>query len=434
LNAVQKTIDFIQEISADSPIMSTFADHRKASRRLLIRHGFPTHKDEAWRFTNIQPLINQEYDFSFGNEAGSQHMPAPVVLENVHHLSLHPHGKIDQTSLSEFTRLTGCFIQDILGAEQNEQVKTLFSTIIRDSENSFTALNATLFDRGYVIVVPDNIHVDKPIHIQIDHTLEDRTLNTNSRLLMVLGKNAQCTLILSSSKAEGSSFSNMVTEIQLEDNCRMDYYLLQFSGQHAHHMTHTGVFMKKNARLAAHHFSTGGRTIRNDLTVNLFGQGAGCSLRGLILGKNTDQIDNHTLINHLSPNCVSTEVFKGILADRSHGIFNGLVTVFPEAQLTSATQKNHTLLLSRDAMMNSNPQLQINADNVKCSHGSSTGELDEDAEFYIRSRGINEEMAKFMLIQGFAREITNSVSNSSVKDVLQSAVDQYLNEVTKAKG
>ena len=426
---IQKPISYVKGIPTDHPTMASFNASRQQSREFLLDNGFPTNKDEGWRFTNIQPIVNQEYDYGF--HPPSNPFKKNLLLSDAYQININSGGYNNLDQFSEFTLTSGCTIERLVSSENNSTVKALFSTIVPAHQNAFTALNTALFQDGLIFIVPDNIRLDKPVHFHLENEIANHPTNINFRFLIILGKNSKCTIVLSNEGVGESSFSNFVTEIMLSDNSQLDYHVIQFGGENDHQITNTGISLEDNARVHAQYFSTGGKTIRNDLTVNLSGQGAECDIRGLILGKNNGLIDNHSLINHIAPNCTSNEIFKGVLTDTSHGVFDGLVTVFPNAQLTSANQKNQTLLLSKDATTNSNPRLQINADNVKCSHGSTTGELDMDAVFYLQSRGISEEMAKFMLIQGFALEILDSISNESVKKILQQAIEKYLIDIKR---
>ncbi|MFQ6610225.1 MAG: Fe-S cluster assembly protein SufD [Fidelibacterota bacterium] len=417
--------------SLDKPELTSFPNERKDAIEFLRKHGFPTKKDEEWRFTNIRSLTNRTDKSDLPRMTNLEDVDGHgIKLKDAYHLPVPVSGSESPDLFAEFSQFTGCIVDLFGNGKEQENVKASFSKIILPDKDGFTALNTALFQDGLLIMVPDNFSVDKPIHLSMEKPLSGQSALDNKRLLIRLGKNSECSIILSSSGQHVDSFTNSVTEIFLDEGSRLNFNFVQIAGKSENQLTNTGISMESNSKLEVCCFSLGGRTIRNELTVNLNGEGAECDIKGLALGKNRSQIDNHTFINHIAPNCSSNQVFKEILSDHSHGIFDGLVNVSFDANLTNANQKNHALLLSNDAVSNSNPRLQINIDDVKCSHGSTTGQIDEDAIFYLRSRGISETNARFMLIEGFADEIVSTISDESLKDTLLQKIGLYLNEIT----
>jgi Fe-S cluster assembly protein SufD len=209
-----------------------------------------------------------------------------------------------------------------------------------------------------------------------------------------------------------------VTEVVVGANADVDHYKVQVESVAAFHMGMLQVHLGRDSRFATHSISTGGALVRHDVRARLSGPGADAVLNGLYVVDGTQHVDTHMLVEHLAPNCTSHELYKGVLDGRSRGVFNGRIFVAREAQKTDAVQANRNLLLSRDALVNSNPQLEIFADDVRCTHGSTIGQLDEDALFYLRSRGIGSDAARSLLVYAFAAEIVDSIRDTGVKDEL----------------
>ena len=409
---------------------TSFSNERKDAIEFLKKLGFPSKKDEEWRFTNIRSITNQKYESDLAHQTNPEVTDGhKIELPDAYHLPIPIFGIKSQDLLTEFSQFTGCKVDLLSDHGKSANVKALFSKIIPPDKDGFTALNTALFHDGMILTVPDNFSVDKPIHLSIGKYFSDQLTTKNIRLLIILGRNSNCSITLSSSEDHVNSLTNLVTEIFLNEGSQLDFNFVQIAGTNEIQLTNTGISMDSNSKLDACYFTLGGKTIRNELIVSLNGEGAECDINGLGLGRNKSQIDNHTFIHHVAPNCSSNQVFKEILSGHSHGIFDGLVNVSFDAYLTNANQKNHALLLSNDAVSNSNPRLQINTDNVKCSHGSTTGQLDEEAIFYLRSRGISEANAQLMLIKGFADEIVNTISDESLKMIMLQWIKLYLNEI-----
>ena len=206
-----------------------------------------------------------------------------------------------------------------------------------------------------------------------------------------------------------------MTEVVLAENATLDHYKLQYESARAYHVGSLHVRAQRSARVAAHSVSAGGALVRNDVVAVLDGEGVDCTLNGLYLADGQRLVDNHTTIDHARPHCGSREIYKGILADRAHGIFNGKIIVRPDAQKTDAKQTNRALLLSEDARINTKPQLEIFANDVKCTHGAAVGQLDDEALFYLRSRGLSEAAARHLLIRAFAADVLQRLPLDAVR-------------------
>ncbi len=272
----------------------------------------------------------------------------------------------------------------------------------------FNALNTALFGDGALLRIPNGVALERPVHLVFVTTPGETPIATYPRVLLVLGQDARAEVVETFCAAgEGKYFTDVLTEAFLEAGARLAHAKVQREGPGAIHVATLQVEQAADSELASHSVSLGAQLARNDINVRLAEPGAHATLDGLLLAGKRQHTDFHTLIEHLVPRCSSEELYKGILDGRARGVFNGRVIVHPDAQHTDAQQSNHNLLLSRDAEIDTKPQLEIYADDVKCAHGATVGQLDEAMVFYLRARGIDEATARAMLVYGFAREIVD---------------------------
>jgi Fe-S cluster assembly protein SufD len=247
------------------------------------------------------------------------------------------------------------------------------------------------------------------------------------RVLVVLGANSQASIVETYAGPAGARyFTNAVTEIALGEHAVLDHYRIQCEGAAAYHVGAVHVRAQRSATCAAHSISAGAALARNDVVAVLDGDGAECTLNGLYIADGQRLVDNHTTIDHARPHCGSREMYKGILADRARGVFNGKIIVRPDAQKTDAKQTNRALLLSEDAQINTKPQLEIFANDVKCTHGAAVGQLDAEALFYLRSRGMHEGAARQILVHAFAADVLNRLPLDTVRVAIEGRLQQQL--------
>ena len=281
-------------------------------------------------------------------------------------------------------------------------------------------MSGTFLRDGAFIHVPKGVVVDEPVHLLFVSSTNGTAVMSHPRNLIVVGEGSQVTVLESYAGLDaGASFTNVVTEIAAGDGAVVDHTLLQRDGEGAYHVGTVQARVGRGSSLSSHVISIGGALIRNDINVVLDGEGADCTLNGLYVTHGTQHVDNHTVIDHARPHGTSRELYKGVLEGRSRGIFDGTVIVRPDAQKTDARQVNRNLLLSDDALVDSKPTLLIRADDVKCSHAATIGQLEEDALFYLRSRGIGSGMARNILIQAFVSEILGRIRIEPVRTGLE---------------
>lgn len=380
----------------------------------FLEIGYPTKKHENWRFTNLSSLTKIQYRFPNGemikieDDFISEHS-----IDNSHRI-VFIDGKFD-AELST--------IDDIAKRITIKTISEAFNDLKQSStkydKNPFILLNKAFFKGGYCIEIDSEYIKDKPLHIL--NIISDKRdfVQHHQQNLIKIGKNSQVSIVEEIVHINHkASFRNTVYNIKVEENSTLSHILLQKNHAKTKELNHIFVEQQSNSTYITQLINIGGDLIRNDLNVQIDGENCDTDISGLSLLSGKDHVENYTVVSHNKPNSNSRQLFKYILDESSEGVFNGLVTVQHDAQKTDSQQTNKNILLSKKALMNSNPQLEIYADDVKCSHGSATGELDEDAIYYMRTRGIDLMTAKSLLLEGFAKEVTNKITLDSVKEKL----------------
>ncbi len=295
------------------------------------------------------------------------------------------------------------------------------SQIALDKDGVFTALNTSLVCDGACVMIPDGKVVEQPIELHYIATSSNKPIITNPRTLVVVGKNALATIV-ERYVGEGSYFTNAVTEISVGEGAVVNHVKIQDESTTAYHIANTQIVMAAKSNFTTHYLSLGGALVRNEVRVRFDGEHAEATVNGLYLANGKQHIDNFTVIDHAQPNCASHELYKGILDGRSHGVFNGKIFVRKDAQKTDAKQTNKVLLLSDDATINTKPQLEIFADDVKCTHGATVGQLDATQLFYLQSRGIPLDAARKLLTFAFANDIVSRLKMESLREELEARI------------
>ncbi|UCH63040.1 MAG: Fe-S cluster assembly protein SufD [Fidelibacterota bacterium] len=429
-----------------------FLDQPEAVRQMrhsamdrFVQLGFPTTRMEAWRNTSVEPVAALEF-----------HLPveaSPIDPRTIEPFSLRDSfqamvagGRLVPDQLPHDGLPQGVVIRGLADALKRipEQVLPHLGRYADFNEQAFVALNTAFLSDGVFIQVPEGTLLKQPIHVIYLSTHATALVNHNSQLpiithprtLVVAGDNSRLTVIehyvsLSGgtrlTEANGGlTFTNAVTEITAGAGSIVDYVRVQQESDDAAHIATVQTHQESDSQVGMHTITIGGKLVRNDVNTILAGEGAEVAMNGLYLVKGRQHVDNHTRIDHAAPNCTSTENYRGIMDDRGHGIFNGRIVVHPKAQKTNATQSNRNMMLSDTAMVNTDPQLEIYADDVKCTHGSTVGQIDEETMFYFLSRGIDRETARRLLIHGFTQEIISRIEADSVRMSVDKLVSQWL--------
>jgi Fe-S cluster assembly protein SufD len=378
------------------------------------RTGFPTTRDEEWRFTSVSPIAGTPFQPLDGGCKGfaaadiasyvfSDSECAQLVFVDGHYCE-------NFSCVQDLDR--GIRVMNLAEAllKEPDLVQAQLARQTAGRQNAFAALNAAFMADGAFVYIPPGRIERTFIHLLFISTGRDEPTVSFPRNLIVLGRGSHARIVENYvGIRKGVYFTDAVTEIVIEDNGILDHYKLQRESEDAFHIASMHVLQGRDSNFVAHSLSLGGSIVRNDAHVTLNDQGGDCILNGLYVTKGKQHVDNHTSIDHARPNCTSRELYKGILDDRSSGVFTGRIMVRKGAQKTNAKQTNKNLLLSESALVNTKPQLEIFADDVKCTHGATIGRLDDEALFYLRSRGIEESSARTLLTYAFATEFLSEV-------------------------
>jgi Fe-S cluster assembly protein SufD len=403
---------------------------RQQARDRFQSLGFPGATDEEWRFTSVAPIAEGNFVPAADGKASLKSADvAPYRLTDLAGAELvFVNGRYapELSKLAAPTR--GLRIESLAaGAAADSGVERHLTRVAPFDRQPFNALNTALFADGAFLNVPSGHVIESPIHILFMSTDEGRPTMANPRVLVVVGESAQVSIVESYAAAHGGRyFTNAVTEIVVGENASVDHYKLQRESLKAYHVATMQVVQQRNARFQSHSVSFGGALVRNDIMSVLDGEGIECTLNGLYLANDRRLVDNHTTIDHAKPHCGSREVYKGILADHARAVFNGKIIVRPDAQKTDAKQTNKALLLSEDAQINTKPQLEIFANDVKCTHGAAVGQMDEEAIFYLRARGLGVDEARNLLIHAFAGDVLNKMPLEALKTRLDAQLVDLL--------
>ena len=393
--------------------------------------GFPTTRHEEWRFTSVAPIAERAFHLADDGAArvseadlapalfGAPGANRLVFVNGRHAAGLSVAGR--WPAGVEVTDLARALAADTARLEPH------LTRLAGFEDRPFVALNTAFLGAGALVVVPDGVVVEEPIHLLFVAAAGGGPTVSHPRVLVVAGANSQVRLVESYAGAgEGTTFTNAVTEIVVGENAVVDHYKVQRETAAGYHVSSMHVRMARSATFSSHSIALGAALARNDVEAVLDGEGGECTLNGLYLVDGRRLVDNHTLIDHAKPHCDSHEVYKGILSGQARGVFNGKIIVRPDAQKTNAKQTNRALLLSDDAQINTKPQLEIFADDVKCTHGAAVGQLDDDAIFYLRSRGLDFDQARTLLIQAFAGDILGRIRVEPLRERLQAEMLRQL--------
>jgi Fe-S cluster assembly protein SufD len=407
---------------------------RMAGLEMFQAKGFPSLRDESWRHTRVRPIAGAT--FALATAAKPDELTEEGIVERTFDDSecrrLVFTDGFYTPELSRVGDLEEGILLGSLASALNDHPDVLepfLGKIANIERHTFAALNTAFIRDGALVFLQRNIEVDKPVHIVYASTGNGEATVSYPRTLVVAGDNSRVTVVesfIGTHKEDGTYFTNSVSEFFCGDNAEIRHRKLQLESGHAYHVAAQQARVDYNGRFNTVNISIGGGLVRNDVDSLLDGEGIDCRVDGLYLATRRQHVDNSTLIRHAKPNCHSFEKYRGILDGKSRGVFNGKIYVEPDAQKTDAKQSNNCMLLSEDARINSNPQLEIYADDVKCTHGATVGQLDEEAVFYLRSRGIPDEQARHMLIYAFAAELFELIKFDRIRDRLENGLYDWL--------
>ena len=419
-------IAFEQEIDLQSPIHV----YRKNALKRFENKGFPTKKDEQWKYTSLKSIIQRDYNLSVNRNPN-------IELKDIKKYSINDIDSfkivfvdgVFNPFLSNTTHdgMDICVLSAALSkSKYKKTISKYFNKIVPDDE-SLASLNTSYTQEGAYIYIPKSVLPEDPVQILHFSTGKNKPLWLQPRNIIIVEENARVEIIeRHQSLKSHTGLTNSLTEIYAAKNSFIDYYKIQNDLESSNLIDNTFIDQKRDSNVRVHTFSFGGKLTRNNLNFYHKGENIQSTLKGLTILEGDQHVDHNTLVNHAQPNCESHQDYKGIFSERSVGVFNGKILVDQIAQKTNAFQQNNNILIDNKAKVNSKPQLEIFADDVKCSHGCTIGQLNKEALFYLKSRGIPEKEAIALLTYGFANNVLKSVNIPSLKKRINSLISKKL--------
>jgi Fe-S cluster assembly protein SufD len=407
----------------------TLSALREQGFESFIQAGLPSSKDEAWKYTNISKALSLPLEITAAASVDEvQHRDVQPFLLN--ELDADTVVLLDGHIVPHLTRVSSdsVSVQSICEAVKDESVRSHYGSYADIQNNSFAALNTAFARDGVALRIARGTESEKAVHIV--NLTSGRNRLIQPRILVIAEADSALTVVESHHvTSDGRVFANSVAEIFLGARARVDYYRLQDGGDKFSAVSNTNFYQEEGSHASCTTVTLSGDMIRNNVVMHPDGEHCESHLFGLFLGQENLHIDSHTLVDHARPNCYSNELYKGVLDGTSTGVFNGRVLVRRDAQQTNAYQSNKSIVLSDGATMNAKPELEIYADDVKCSHGATTGRLDDEAMFYLRSRGLTARQARTMLLLAFVRDVIENVRWAALREHLDVLLQSRLADI-----
>ena len=398
-------------------LKSTLSSERAQALSQFLAAGFPTKKDEEYKYTDLSEAVNKQYSLAPKQEfyitkeqldqlhLGEEHFDFIVFVNGKFQKAL---SKISVEN-AEFLTLNNAF-------SSNKDLVEKYFNQIKPKNTAFTALNDALYSDGFFLFVPKNTVIEKPIHLFYISENQDENVFYTTRNLLIVEEGAKVEVIESHHNFDETyTFTNSVTEIFVGKNAKADWHKLQNDSQTTYLVDSTFAKQERDSLATVNTFAFGGKLVRNNLDFIHTGENINSFMNGITIIGNEQLVDHHTAVHHNEPNCESYQNYKGVFKDKAHGVFNGKVFVNKIAQKTNAYQQNNNILLSEGATIDTKPQLEIFADDVKCSHGCTVGQLNDEALFYLRARGISKKEAQALLLYAFANDAMENIDIEPLK-------------------
>jgi Fe-S cluster assembly protein SufD len=415
----EKLLSSFMAFEEQVDVHSELHDLRTSAMKNFENKGFPTKKEESWKYTSLNAILKNDFSVFPKHENSIEFKDVKKYF--IHEIDTYKVVFIDgvfSSNLSSTTHegLDVCLMSSALNKPKYKMVIDNYFNQIASKDESLTSLNTAFANEGAYINIPKKTVVQKPIEIMYFSTGNEAALMVQPRNLVIVGENSHVQIIeRHQSLNENPVLTNSVTEIFAQKRAIVDYYKIQNDNNEANLIDNTYVSQKQESHVSVQTFSFGGNLTRNNLNFYHFGERLTSTLNGITIIGDKQHVDHYTLVHHATPNCESFQDYKGIFSDNSIGVFNGKVYVEKEAQKTNAFQKSNNILLSNKATINAKPQLEIFADDVKCSHGCTVGQLDETAMFYMQQRGIPKKEAKALLMYAFSNAVIESIKIPELK-------------------
>jgi Fe-S cluster assembly protein SufD len=415
----EKLISSFMAFEEKIDVQTDLHDIRTAAIKNFENKGFPSKKDEAWKYTSLNAILKNDFSVFPNTENTIEYKEVKKYF--LHEVDTYKVVFVDGVFSSNLSSTTHdgidvCLMSSALNKPKYKMVIDTYFNQIASKDESLTSLNTAFANEGAYINIPKSKVADKPIEIMYFSTGSEKTLLVQPRNLVIVGENSHVQIIeRHQCLNDNAVLTNSVTEIFAAKRAIVDYYKIQNDAAEANLIDNTYVSQKQESHVSVQTFSFGGNLTRNNLNFYHFGERLTSTLNGITIIGEKQHVDHYTLVNHATPNCESFQDYKGIFSDRSTGVFNGKVYVEKEAQKTNAFQKSNNILLSDKATINAKPQLEIFADDVKCSHGCTVGQLDETALFYMQQRGIPKKEAKALLMYAFSNAVIENIKIPELK-------------------
>lgn len=415
----EKLLSSFMAFEESIDVHSELHDIRTLAIKSFEDKGFPTKKEESWKYTSLNAILKNDFSVFPKNETTIEFRDVKKYF--LHEIDTHKVVFIDGVFSSNLSSTTHdgmdvCLLSSALNKPKYKMVIDNYFNQIANKEESLTSLNTAFANEGAYINIPKSKVADKPIEIMYFSTGSEAALLVQPRNLIIVGENSHVQIIeRHQSLNENPVLTNSVTEIFAQKRAIVDYYKIQNDNLEANLIDNTYVSQKQETNVSVNTFCFGGNLTRNNLNFYHFGERIISNLNGITIISEKQHVDHYTLVKHSQPNCESHQDYKGIFSGRSTGVFNGKIFVEKEAQKTNAFQKSNNILLSDKATINAKPQLEIFADDVKCSHGCTIGQLDETAMFYMQQRGIPQKEAKALLMYAFSNAVIESIKIPELK-------------------
>jgi Fe-S cluster assembly protein SufD len=417
-----------------------FRGVREGAFASFCQLGFPTVHDENWRFTNVAPIAQTTFHLPEIPEdecnAVTESDVAPYRLENLAAQLVFVNGRYAPGLSRLSVGRKGLQVSSLAEAmlKEREKVEPHLARSADSSKEAFTALNTAFFEDGAFVFLPRGLALQEPIYLLYLNTGSATPQIANPRNLIVAGENSQATILEDYvSLGAGVSFSNVVTEVVAGEQAVLHHYRIERESTDVFHVSTLCIEQGRGSTVNSHSVLTGGALVRNNIQPVLAGEGGNCLINGLFIGNGRQHLDNYMKVEHRSAHCASHQFYNGILDGESHGVFHGRILVCKGAQQTDSKQTNRNLLLSDTAQIDTKPQLEIFADDVKCTHGATIGQIDEEALFYLRSRGLDEAAAKGLLLFAFASECLERMNPSPIRNYLAKIIMRTLPQAKQSE-
>ena len=415
----EKLVSSFMAFEEKIDVQTDLHDIRTAAIKNFENKGFPTKKEEAWKYTSLNAILKNDFSVFPNTENTIEYRDVKKYF--LHEIDSYKVVFVDGVFSSNLSSTTHdgidvCLMSSALNKPKYKMVIDTYFNQIASKDESLTSLNTAFANEGAYINIPKSKVVDKPIEIMYFSTGSEKALLVQPRNLVIVGENSHVQIIeRHQCLNDNAVLTNSVTEIFAAKRAIVDYYKIQNDAAEANLIDNTYVSQKQESHVSVQTFSFGGNLTRNNLNFSHFGERLTSTLNGITIIGEKQHVDHYTLVHHAAPNCESFQDYKGIFSDRATGVFNGKVYVEKEAQKTNAFQKSNNILLSDKATINAKPQLEIFADDVKCSHGCTVGQLDETALFYMQQRGIPKKEAKALLMYAFSNAVIENIKIPELK-------------------